>query len=85
MLFLVWYDEDPKKPVSEKIAAAVAAYHVRFSTAPGLVLVNVRDYIAVAGLLVRSERTVQPNTFWVGREADAAEARTEAASSSPHS
>jgi hypothetical protein len=73
MLFLVWYDEDPKKPVSEKIAAAVAAYRVRFNNAPGLVLVNARDYVDVAGLLVRSERTVQPNTFWVGREAEIAD------------
>lgn len=77
MLFLVWYDEDPKKPVSEKIAAAVDAYHVRFSSAPELVLVNVRDYVDFAGLLVRSERTVQPNTFWVGRESDTIKASAE--------
>lgn len=79
MMFLVWYDADPKKPVSEKVAAAAAAYHVRFGIAPELLLVNVRDYVAIDGLLVRSERTVQPDTFWLGREAGAATAVAELA------
>ncbi|MDZ4717762.1 MAG: hypothetical protein SH847_04780 [Roseiflexaceae bacterium] len=67
MLYLVWYDESPKKTVVEKIGEAVAAYSARFPTVPAnLVLVNPIDQVPYAGLVVRSERTVQPNNFWVG-------------------
>ena len=66
MLFLVWYDDNSKTPVADKIQAAIAAYIVRFQTRPSLVLVNAVDHMERADVLVRSERTVQPNSFWVG-------------------
>lgn len=71
MLFLVWYDENPQKAAAEKIREAVAAYVGRFTTTPSLVLVNVVDYADVTGVVVRSERTVQPNNFWVGHKDEA--------------
>lgn len=67
MLFLVWYDPDARRTVGEKIEDALAAYAKRFSTAPNLVLVNAADATELAGMEVRSERTVQPHHFWVGR------------------
>ena len=70
MLFFVWYDDNPKKPVIEKIHEAIAAYVERFKIRPSLVLVNAVDYMGLPDMLVRSERTVQPNTFWLGREDD---------------
>jgi hypothetical protein len=66
MLFFVWYDDTPKKLVVDKIHEAIAAYVTRFATNPSLVLVNAIDNIEMADVLVRVERTVQPNTFWVG-------------------
>lgn len=67
MNYLVWYDENTKKSAAEKIQEAIAAYVARFTLAPTLVLVNTTDQqTAVAGVLIRSERTVQPNNFWVG-------------------
>ena len=72
MLFLVWFDDAPKTPVVDKIRAAMAAYVVRFQDRPNLVLVNVVDHLELADVQVRHERTVQPNTFWVGREDGAA-------------
>jgi len=68
MLFFVWYDDSPQKPVVDKIQAAIAAYVVRFQTRPSLVLVNAVDHMEMADVLVRAERTVQPNTFWVAHE-----------------
>jgi hypothetical protein len=67
MLYLVWYDPDTQRPVSEKIQDASTAYTRRFSTTPNLVLVNVADLIELAEIEVRSERTIQPHHFWVGR------------------
>lgn len=70
MHYLVWYDESAKKSVPEKIQEAIAAYVARFATAPNLVLVNAADQAEVSGVLIRSERTVQPNNFWVGMQED---------------
>ena len=66
MLFLVWYDDSSKTAVADKIQAAIAAYVVRFQTRPSLILVNAVDHVERADVLVRSERTIQPNSFWVG-------------------
>lgn len=66
MLFLVWYDPDSQRSIVEKIQNARAAYGRRFSAAPNLVLVSAADTAALAGVEVRSTRTVQPHHFWVG-------------------
>jgi len=65
MLFFVWYDDTPKKPAPDKITEAITAYVARFETRPSLVLVNAVDQVKMADVLVRTARTVQPNTFWV--------------------
>lgn len=64
----MWYDENPKKTAAEKIQEAVAAYVARFNMRPSVVLVNIADYSEVAGIIVRSERTVGIHNFWVGLE-----------------
>ena len=66
MQFLVWYDDSSKTPVADKIQAAIAAYVGRFHDHPSLVLVNVVDHIERSDVLVRTDRMVQPNSFWVG-------------------
>lgn len=70
MLFLVWYDADTGRPVVDKVRAALAAYSKRFSTEPNLVLVSATDTAELAGIEVRSTRTVQPHHYWVGRNDD---------------
>lgn len=67
MLFLVWYDADARRTAGEKIQDALAAYGRRFSAPANLVLVNAVDVTELAAIEVRSERTVQPHHFWVGR------------------
>lgn len=67
MQYLVWYDPDTQRSIGDKIQDACAAYTRRFSLAPDRVLVNVADLIELAEIEVRSERTVQPHHFWVGR------------------
>jgi hypothetical protein len=67
MLFLVWYDASTQRSTTEKIQDALAAYGRRFTAAPDLVLVNAVDMTELAAIEVRSERTVQPHHFWVGR------------------
>jgi hypothetical protein len=68
MLFFVWYDDTPKKLAGDKLQEAIAAYVLRFQTRPSVVLVNAADDLQVDNVTVRCERTVQPNTFWLGYE-----------------
>jgi hypothetical protein len=68
MLFFVWYDDSPKKPALDKLQDAIVAYVERFKVAPSLVLVNAADKLELASVVVRCERTVQPNTFWLAYE-----------------
>jgi hypothetical protein len=68
MLYFVWYDDSPKKLATDKLREAIVAYAERFKTSPNLVLVNTADMLELAGVVVRSERTVQPNTFWLSYE-----------------
>lgn len=67
-MFFVWYDDTPKKPVVDKIQEGIAVYVQRFKTRPTLVLVNAIDLMEMPEVMVRCDRTVQPNTFWLGRE-----------------
>jgi len=75
MLYFVWYDDSPKKPVAEKIQEAITAFVTRFAMQPSLLLVNAVDHMEFSNVLMRAERTVQPNTFWLGYE-EIAEAPT---------
>jgi hypothetical protein len=68
MLFFVWFDDSPKKLTNEKLQEAIAAYVERFRARPTLVLVNAADQLERTDITVRSERMVQPNTFWLGQE-----------------
>jgi len=68
MQFFVWYDDSPKKPTADKMQEAIAAYVERFKMRPSLVLVNAIDHVQMTEVTVRAERTVQPNSFWVGRD-----------------
>ncbi len=66
MPFFVWYDDTPKKLAGDKLREAIAAYTKRFNIRPTLVLANSADQLETADVTVRYERTVQPNTFWLG-------------------
>jgi hypothetical protein len=68
MLYFVWYDDNAKKPLSDKLEEAIAAYIARFNIQPSVLLVNVADLLETTKLQVRVERTVQPNSFWLGYE-----------------
>jgi hypothetical protein len=67
--FLMWYDDNPKLTVSQKIVEAIEAYTSRFrGTTPNIVLVNEADVVSVDGIEVRGVNTIRRNTIWVGYE-----------------
>lgn len=73
-MYLGWFDDNGKKPTTEKIREAMAAYRARFHADPNVVLVS-RDEEAPAevdGVLVRAEGYIRRNNFWAGFEGVAA-------------
>ena len=67
---MLWFDDDPKRGLEEKIARAVAHYRDKYGQAPTLCFVNPGTLNGgpdvAAGVQVRSARSVLPNHFWVG-------------------
>ena len=69
MMYLMWQDHDRQRPAAQKIAAACAAYRVRFGKDATVALVNQADAGAlVDGVAVRAEGRVGPGLYHVGRE-----------------
>lgn len=67
-MYLGWFDDNPKKPATTKIAEACAAYLDRFKTRPNVVLVNPADLVDVVGVAVRAVGYIRVDNFWIGRE-----------------
>ena len=70
-MFLIWFDNDRKRPLRAKVAAAVERYEERFGSAPELVLLNPAQAgadEAIVGIPVRTTPLVSPDHLYVGRE-----------------
>lgn len=66
-VMLGWFDDEKKKPLSEKLNESVEVYEVKFGKKPNLALVNEKDAEEVAGWEVKISGIVRPNHFWIGR------------------
>ena len=73
-MFLGWFDDTPKKSISEKIEEAVERYTAKFGETPNVCLVNTTNMVTYDGLEVKAADYVRPNHFWVGKDEAKAEA-----------
>src|SRR5690242_12970884 len=67
-MYLVWYDDSPKKSVQEKIDEAIDRFQDRFGFAPDQCLVSAGLDIQHPHLTVRPVHYVRPHYFQVGCE-----------------
>lgn len=65
-MYLVWYDDSPKKSVLDKIEEAVERFRDRFGVAPDQCLVNEKERVEHPTLTVRGVRYVRPHYIQVG-------------------
>jgi hypothetical protein len=67
---MLWYDDDHKRPLNEKVARAVDHYRTKYGVAPTVCFVNpvtLRDGPEMAaGVHLRSARNVMIDHFWIG-------------------
>ena len=68
-MFLMWFDDDKRKSVTEKIGEALAAYERRFHASANVVLVHAAEIgDAPQRVHVRPQAYIQRSTFYVGVE-----------------
>lgn len=69
--YLLWYDDNPKLSLRDKIDDAIDAYRRRFRSAPNVVFVHESVVLeSTNNIQIQCADFVRPNTFWVGRYHD---------------
>lgn len=67
---MLWYDDDVKRPLGEKVARAVDYYKTKYGSVPTVCFVNpatLKDAPdTAAGVQIRSARNVMVDHFWLG-------------------
>jgi hypothetical protein len=69
---MLWYDDDGKRSLSEKVARAVDFYKTKYGTLPTVCFINpatLKDKAApesAGGVQLRSARNVLVDHFWLG-------------------
>ncbi len=67
---MLWFDDDPRRKLEEKIARAVAHYKDKYGQLPTLCFVNPKALNGgpdlAAGVQIKAARNVLPNHFWIG-------------------
>ena len=67
---MLWYDDDTKRKLDEKVARAAQYYQTKYGVAPTVCYLHpsmLDDKTGAAGSVqLRSARTVLVNHFWIG-------------------
>jgi hypothetical protein len=75
---MLWFDNDPKAALEVKIARAAGYYHDKYGKQPTLCFIHPSMMPTLAtdpdatlavgpeGVVVRANRSVLPNHFWIG-------------------
>jgi len=67
---MMWFDNDPKTPLTEKVHQAADYYRNKYGRIPDLCLVNPKmlpESEAHEGkIIIRSARSVLPGHLWIG-------------------
>ncbi len=75
---LLWFDNNPKRKLADKVNRAAIRYEEKFSRRPTICYLNTADLDdktdEVEGIRLRSVPNVLRNHLWIGVENDMAEA-----------
>jgi hypothetical protein len=77
---LLWFDDDPKRDLKEKVLRAATHYEQKYGQMPNTCLVhpstfngsgNGEQKLVTGAVEVRPQRSVLPDHFWLGVAEDA--------------
>ncbi len=67
---LLWFDDNPRRSLADKIETAAGRYRERFGRAPNICFVHPQTLEGVeqlpAHVRVIERASIQPNNFWIG-------------------
>jgi len=69
---MLWFDNNPKTALSEKVSEAIAYYFKKYGQQPNTCLVNPamlpEGQLQIGEITVRTWRTITPGHLWIGEE-----------------
>jgi hypothetical protein len=69
---LLWFDNDPKRKVSDKVSRAIERYQAKLQRKPTICYLNVKDFngdiAEVNGVRLKPVTNIRPHHFLVGVE-----------------
>jgi hypothetical protein len=85
---MLWYDDDSKRPITEKVARAVDYYKAKYGSVPTVCFVNpatLKDAAdSAAGVQIRPARNVMVDHFWLGIGESGGDGQAQTASARPN-
>lgn len=66
---MLWFDNDPRKPLADKVAAAAEYYQKRYGHSADLCLVHptmFQETPPAGKITIRSNRAILPGHLWMG-------------------
>jgi hypothetical protein len=80
---LLWFDDDPKREVADKVARAVQRYEQKYGHSPDVCYVHPGQMqereLSVGAVKVLPSKTVLPHNLWLGVQANRGKKRRVAA------
>jgi hypothetical protein len=72
---MLWFDNNPRMDIHQKIAKARAYYQEKYERVANMVFVHpsmvpTQDDITTPEYVVRPNRSIMPNHFWIGVDSD---------------
>ncbi len=69
---MLWFDDESKRSIEEKIDRAASHYATKYGSAPTLCYVHPSmlngDSLSANSIEIRTANTVLPHHFWLGQE-----------------
>ena len=69
---LLWFDNDPKRKLADKVKQAATRYQRRLHSKPTVCYLNVAEFEGqpeqVDGINLKSAPNIRPHYFWIGVE-----------------
>lgn len=67
---MMWFDNNPKTPLNDKVREAAAHYRAKYGKAPDMCLVNpamlAEPQMQEGKVIIRSMRSIMPGHLWIG-------------------
>lgn len=67
---LLWFDDDPKRQLADKVGRAATRYRVKFGHRPTVCYLNLADFEdkteQINGIRLQVASNVLPHHFWIG-------------------